>query len=202
MIENPERRVGFGTDCNQEWEPSIKVRPHHLTDPEIKGAVIGKKTILALNLDGPRLINEFPNEVALYHADTYGVGNSGDEVIKPLKNSLSALEDDDVVHLDIDKDDICNSCQIGKHCMATNYRLWGKTRQRDSIDKEEVDKINQNLIVAGFVEGQDFIFSETSYEFLDYGGAGLWEDAVPSPRTIIFNSMLVKMYALRKIFAR
>lgn len=183
------------------WKPVLNLRPHHLTNPEIRGALIGKN-ILFINFDGPRLRREYPEEVDLYQADTYGVGSDGEEMLHPIKAALTALKDDHVIKVGIEKDPICTSCQIGQHCDATNYVLFGVTQDRLEREKTELDKVHKELTNAGYIVGADFIFEDIQYRLLDYRGAGLWDQVIPTPEIVNFQSMLVKVEALRKIFTR
>lgn len=200
----PEQLVGVRNSeasFNDRWWPSVKIRPHHLTNPEVQGALIGKD-IIALNFDGPRLLAEYPEEVVLYQADAYGDIDHGKETVKPIKATLAALSDDDVIQLDINKDDICNSCLIGTHCVATNYMLFGVNKNTFEREKTEMDKVHKTLIEAGFAESTDFIFEETQLKLFDYHGRSIWDQGELTPQSVTFLSMLVRVEALRKIFAR
>lgn len=100
----------------------------------------------------------------------------------------------------MDKDPICEACPIGKHCAATNALHEKELLDRGEIEKEALDIIHSRLITSGANEGKDFIFRDTSFTLLNYNGQNLWRNTeAPTPESVPFKSMLVKLGALKKI---
>lgn len=190
-----------------EWEPAANLRPHHF-GTSVKSALEPGKT--------PR--NTVLNRLmyrASQHMDQTGyfndiVGKNKDELgdfrrsQMNFLNLLHSLPENAVIQFDIKPDGICSSCKIGEHCTATNLRTKPKPiplLRKDWAKWEEgkLDKIKRDLVKNGFKEGKDFKFKTTRHVLYDYGGKTLNEVSDPIPQDSIFNSMLVKVSALKGI---
>lgn len=194
-----------------KWAPDISLRPHHFTNPDVRAA-IGNKTRPKISrtdlfLRGGQIFERATERFSGgYFKDVTGTTSEDFSRFqlseKDFLDRLSQLPDDAVVCLDIKPDELCNSCVIGKHCIATNVRT--KTWPAPAIDRvkqeaETLDKIQKDLVKKGYQEGNDFIFKSADHVVFDFGGKQLNQVTNPTPSNITFNSMLVKMAALREV---
>lgn len=180
------------------WTPALNLRPHHLLVPQVRARILGQP--IEPNHMDKQFINENYYDVRNYVIDTFGIGVPAESVYGETADAVSNLADNDILSLDINKDKICGSCNIGKHCGATNFTLYGRNYSRFAREQESIDAILNNLLACGFEEGSDFIFGVSTTELLDYGGENLYEaTSDPVPVRIDFRSMLIKMAAVRTI---
>lgn len=180
------------------WTPALSLRPHHLLVPQVRARILGQP--VESNHRDREFINENYYDVRNYVIDTFGIGVPAEIVYGETADDISNLGDNDILSLDINKDKICGSCNIGKHCGATNFTLYGRNYSRLAREQESIEAILNNLLACGFEEGLDFIFGESTTELLDYGGENLYEAiSDPVPVRVDFRSMLVKMAAVRTI---
>lgn len=185
-----------------EWMPIMTLRPHHAVFSErIKSAV----TLTA------RPKPPFVTTVIFQKLNMFGgyirdqLGTTVSELREQYKKEAALLDyvetlpDEAKIKLDIEPDDFCKSCVVGKHCTATNYKamIFPHT---DTVAPEQdyVSKVHSALLENGYEEGEDFIFRKTAYTFYDFDGGNFKNVKNPQPVLVNFNSMIVKMGALRK----
>jgi hypothetical protein len=190
-----------------DWTPYVSIRPHHLLyqsviQKAISGKEISNKVILRYLLS--KRGREDPSG---YHEDVFGTKWSDIAVRmrseKTFYDLLRDLSDEAVVQLDLKPDGLCRACRIGRHCTGTNFE--GPNQTADSTAQGEyraLVQIRSSLERGGYREGKDFVFKLTPYVLFDFGGKNLKENSSPQPLNVNFNSMLVKMGALRGIILR
>lgn len=112
---------------------------------------------------------------------------------------LQILSDDSFAHLDLKPDGMCKACVIGKHCSGTNYRSLLTPRSTVISELNCLNVIRQKLESRRHVMGVDFTTQPTTHTLFDLGGKTLNDPSEGKPVSIIFNSMIVKVSALRDI---
>jgi len=205
-----EVEFGGGHHGNQEvaenfdWSPTLTLRPHHAVFTQrINNAIAGKKDnneafsfVMYLIVQRLDYSGFFKDSVGTAISDIQK--NRRSETA--LLDSLRKLPDEIVVHLDLKPDDFCKACPIGRHCTATNVRdLFGVCTDVARNEEEHISKIHSALVENGYEEGKDFIFRTTENVLYDFGRKTLNKVRNPRPQITTFNSMLVKMGALRGI---
>ncbi len=111
---------------------------------------------------------------------------------------LRRLPNDSYIHLDIKPDGICNSCVVGKHCTAVNYKT--STNPEGAVtEAQALGTIRGDLEILGFERGIDFITVFTLAPYYDYGSQELNKVRRPRKVLIPFNSMIVRTGALREV---
>ena len=110
---------------NSGWEPALTLRPHHATfETRTNRAILGEEdepaalyysvAFLGQLFGSGSFIDEFGNSIT----GIYRTRKSENRFITKLRQ----MPDDTIVQLDLTPDEVCKSCQIGKHCTATNYK--------------------------------------------------------------------------------
>lgn len=146
----------------------------------------------------------YPRDQDAYLEDAQGVFGTpeykrSEETQKHLEDQLRNLPDEAVVYLGLQKDVICNSCPIGKHCEATNFKRGGKIIDATQ-ETSHLKSWQEKFLRRGFREGTNFIIIPAAATFLDYHGENLWNNIKPpAPKVFEYNALLVKMRAFRKI---
>lgn len=191
------------------WVPAIEIRLHHLMQ-----RMPGKFRILRLYSPisifiGTVLAMAHTEENIYYALDTRGAYGTSEyeqkreerkEVSVSMNQALESLPDDAIVKVHMDKDSICNSCSIGKHCTATNYKEHGRNRNVHEFEGKKLRSLHRKLLKKGFYEDVDFKLVPTTQTFLDYHGENLWtSDETPTPLTVEYDALLVRMGALRRV---
>lgn len=193
-----------------DWEPMVTIRAHHVRLYMGSHRLI--KTLLRHRLYNPinfasSVVSSigFKEDHRGYILDTYGAyGTPSYNQIKQAETTieglLEGLSDDDTVQIGLGKDHVCNSCAIGKHCEATNYKERGQHIDFEKFDLEDLNTLHKRLLRKKLQEGVDFKLVPTTEVFNDYQGQKLWMDNQPAiPRIVEYNAILVKMGALRKV---
>lgn len=188
---------------NSDWSPTLTLRPHHaIFTQRINNAIAGKKdTNEALSFMIGLIIQRLDSE---YFKDSVGTSisdiqrNRRSETV--LLDSLRRLPDETIVHLDLKPDDFCKACPIGRHCTATNVKgLFGFSTDVARHEERCISEIHSALVENGYKEGKDFVFRDTENVLYDFGRKTLNKERNPKPQITTFNSMLVKMGALKGI---
>lgn len=196
-----------------DWTPSIILRPHHMNHPFVKEAILRKRRFVGARLGiamiGEAFLGSFDASGYYYDQTAYSLRGVVDQWVKQeaFFSLLEKADDDAVVHLDLQKDGICESCAIGRHCHAVDLSIpifdrIDKYEGQTETGDEHIDfvlPIQKALIRAYYRKGIDFINRETSHQFYDYDGRTLREERDPQPVTVTFNSLLVKMGPLRHV---
>ena len=187
------------------WKPSLTLRPHHLMLYMPGGSKwlrlhspikLALETVLAMAYIGEN------TDYELDATGQYGTPEFGQikQAVESIKQELRDLPDDALVRLDLFKDRVCNSCAIGKHCLATNFRLHGLKRNYPKTEEKLIKSLRKKLLKKGFVEDVDFKLVPETQEFLDYQGQSLWRSRRPPiPTSFDYNAMMVRMGALREV---
>jgi hypothetical protein len=183
---------------------SVPLRPHHVFDPYIRGAITG-----VCFLDNPPVEkrgklerpNDHKDDYKSYFTDTWGDSRSVREYVVAQRNEfldrLRQLPDDTIIHLGLGKDALCDTCPIGKHCSATNMTHLGELLYTPLSEWKQLNMIYDLLVKHGFVEDVDFMFEYRTHSFEDYNGENLWTSHEPKSIKIMFRSMYVPIGVLR-----
>lgn len=207
---SPEHADGLLlADKKVKWVPSVSLRPHHVFDSRTQDAIAERKNFVPVLLRTslhvpPIILAVLATDPSGYMDDVWGknIGNifSHQRTINEFFDQLCNLSGQDVIHLDLQPDGICKSCVVGKHCSGTNYKsLFCRPSNTMENEKDCLSEICSALRSNGFKEGKDFIFRPTTHILFDFLGKDLKDQNDPRQITIKFNSMLVKVSALRKI---
>lgn len=197
----------------QEWEPVLTLRPHHLAFNIYNRTAIGKglrPPIMPLVKPMAVLLYPFFRLITKKDRSGYFQDLDGDTLqqftrrigsVISFQKELEKLKDNDVIHLDIKPDPICNSCVIGRHCTATNYMSRGGKSSIDTMKGEiySLMLIYEALTKNDCKEGEDFIFKKASHILTDFRGQDLRAQENLEEVSVEFSSLLVKAGALRKI---
>ena len=187
-----------------DWTPVLTLKPHHAIQ---NGGV--KRTLSGEKFKRPPFLSQIIEQrlnLGGYSRDIVGTNvrgildNSRKE--EDFLRRLAEVPDDAVVQLDLAPDDLCRACVVGKHCMATNYRVgFGFSPATNYADAEQLNvaRIQLALDSKGYQEGRDFVFRPTEHVLFDYGGGSFKSTIKPQPVEASFNAILLKMGALRTI---
>lgn len=184
------------------WLPDFYLKPHHAVFSErIRSAVTQTKRPKA-----PLLLFYLLQRINLYGATRDEYGSSMKEIRESLEREANILDiveslpDETNISLDLRPDAFCQSCVVGRHCSATNFKA-GPFPNKDTAESEQkqISNIHLSLLENGFEEGKDFVFRPTNHTLYDFGGGNFKNTPNPEPLSVSFNSMVVKMGALRKV---
>ena len=198
----------------EEIIPSTTIRPHHLlwnftVRDALRGNLTSLQRIITAKLDAESLRNKTlqTQDPTGYYADV--IGNSAtdmetyQEKYKDFLALLTNLPYDSFVHLDIKPDGLCNSCIIGKHCTATNYKSdSGPSGDTVADETRGLMQIFQKLEQSGCELGKDFFVRQTTHTIYDLHGQSLKDAREATPKKVVFNSIVVRTNALRKTLSR
>lgn len=194
--------------------PSLTMRPHHFfrslcvqdalrrrgNSREIK---LVKGRVKWTNPFTPKNSRFFPFPVdqRTYFKDVVGKTDADRErfhvATEDYLTRLWKLSDESFIQLDLQPDGICKAAHEGKHCVAFYVR-------REKIDifigeNINIRNIEFKLKEAGYKLGKDYIERETSNIIYDYDHRSLNTRKPATPVTVVFNSLIVRTGALRRI---
>lgn len=202
---------------NQESEgftPSLTMRPHHFFKPFVRDALRRRGNSREIKLIDGRVswinlhvpsenITFFPIPIDQrnYFKDVFGKTEADRERFQAATEDyltrLWKLSDQSFIHLDLQPDGICKATHVGKHCTAAYVR-------EEKIDpfngeRHSLANIEFKLKEAGYKLGEDFVYRETSNILYYYDHRSLNTKKPVVPETVVFNSLIVRAGALRKI---
>lgn len=197
-----EREKPTSSDFWEKCEPAMTLRPHHLTGmADLRDAICGEKITSPRHIRGISR-SEDPGEKE-YYDDVYGERGTSFLRVRndwyKIFNNVSQLGEEDVVEFSPKPDPICESCEVGRHCRATNFmsvREPGSTIIRES---SHMGLIKEALRESGFVYGRDFMLKRGTMKIIDFGGQAL--DAIENLNEVIveYEAILVRVKTLREI---
>ncbi|MDP2637945.1 MAG: hypothetical protein Q8P26_02710 [Candidatus Levybacteria bacterium] len=198
---------------NQESEgfiPSLTMRPHHFFKPFVRDALRRKRNSKEIKLVNGRVncktfipenISFFPVDQRNYFRDLVGKTkadkNRFQSAIEDYLTALWKLPNQSFIHLDLQADGICKATYGGKHCAAIYVR--GEKIDPFNGERHQLSNIVFKLKDAGYKLGEDFIHRETSSILYDYDHRSLSTRKPVVPKIFIFDSLIVRTGALRKI---
>ena len=202
---------------NKESEgfiPSLTMRPHHFFTPFVRDALRRKRKSKEIKLINGRVnhINVFvpkntkffppyPTDRRNYFRDAYGKTEADRKRVQTATEdyltALWKLPDQSFIHLDLQPDGLCKATYGGKHCTA--FYVRGEKIDPFNGEGHQLRNIEVKLKDAGCKLGEDFIHRETSTILYDYDHRSLSTRKPVVPQTVIFDSLIVRTGALRKI---
>lgn len=193
--------------------PSLTMRPHHFFKPFVRDALRRKRNSKEIKLVNgkvnyisvfiPESPTFFPYSIDQrnYWRDVFGKTeadkNRFQAAMEDYLTALWKLPDQSFIHLDLQPDGICKATCIGKHCTAVYVR--GEKIDPFNGERHELSNIAFKLKDAGYKLGEDFIHRETSNILYDYYNRSLSTRKPVAPETVVFNSLIVRTGALRRI---
>ncbi len=188
---------------------TITMRPHHFFMDDVRSAIRGRVSprILALGLNLALFIGRpFQRNKPGYYEDITGKTLTQiwrrQEGFSRYFTQLRSLAADDLIKFDLEPDGICNSCPVGKHCTATNFRVGTKYDDiQNTAEEEERDlmRIDRKLQEADYRLGRDFWYGRTNTTLYNFNREPLSFPVRPLPQNASFNALYVKVGALRGI---
>ncbi len=210
MLEKflPSFRNSAKRPINESAQPAMTIKPHHLLQREVWGALRGEMPgLLADGVTSCMVSNKMlANNDYGYYSDVIGEADISGErykhALELVLNKLATLPNDVVIHLDLQPDEMCKSCIVGRHCTATNYRSEYPPRNVLEGERKILSQILAQLVEEKFKPGIDFVAKPTTHTFYDFEGRPLNSPQESTPVNVVFNSLLVRAGALRQIIVR
>lgn len=203
---------------NQESEgftPSLTMRPHHFFKPFVRDALRRRGNsqeiklvdgrVSWINLHAPSeniTFRPIPIDQRNYFKDLFGKTEADRKRFQAATEDyltrLWKLPDQSFIHLDLQPDGICKATHVGKHCTA--FYVRGVTKiDVFTGERNVLANIEFKLKEAGYKLKKDYIYRETSNIVYDYDRRSLNTRKPVAPVTFVFNSLIVRTGALRRI---
>ncbi len=183
----------------------LTIRAHHFMFPYVRATFARRRnpSRLATELVSNLMVaREQAEENSGYHADVLGVTEEDtDRFQKGLADFLQQirdLPDRAFVKLGLQPDGICRSCNVGRHCLSTNYRSLNPPHCVVEAEEMSLRRIHAELERAG-KRSEDFFHCSTVHTLYNLDGQALNQAVEGVPETIIFDSLVIKAEILRKI---
>ncbi len=203
---------GFWNSVNrpisENAKPAIVLKPHHFSNNAVWGILNGETPrLLAGKARSYRVSKKKSSaEDNGYWSDVLGETDPFQERyrdnMEQFLNQIIQLPNHAVVHLDLQPDGICKNCAAGKHCMGTNYKTENPPMDTLRGETAALNLILSKLEKYEFRPGIDFIAKPTAHTLYDFEGRALNSPEEPTPISAEFNSLLVRIGALRYIRAK
>lgn len=198
---------------NSIESPAITIRPHHVLSEDVRDALARRQSACLLAEEHVRrmgFLRAWPYRNSInqcgpigYYSDVLGITHQDRQkfqrALEDFFTKLQELPDDSYAHLDLKPDGMCRACAIGKHCSATNYESESSPRSTVEGERTYLDHIRQELEKKGYILGVDFTVQPTTHTFYDLEGRTLSDPEEGIPQNIIFDSLIVRVSALRDI---
>lgn len=185
----------------------IILRAHHVNYFEVTAAITRQETRFPYrDIPGAILTALFyRSQLRDYANDTFDSTQLGrgskptmaKDTRKRFYQRLRSLPDNTELAIGIEKDDSCKACPIGRHCTATNAKVFRKVIQTEQSEAERVEEIRRRLLRAGYIDKRDFDLQPTNLLLNDYGGNYLYGGHRPTVRRVTFQVLRTNIGSLR-----
>lgn len=190
------------------FTPELSVRPHHLIQLQSIRAALNRRRdpqIISEEFMKHTQITKMTQIIPGYAEGIMGTtaeeAEKTREGVEAYFQRLYNLSDDAFIQLDPSEDDLCKSCINDQHCTATNFQaIEPGTRLVDELERNYIFRIRGDLERAGYKEDKDFRTKGTKHTLFDYNGEILSDEAISTPREVLFDALIVRVGALRDLY--